>query len=144
MRKIYFYAFFAMIAVAFCSCDMFNKKTEPFSQAGLHGLWLEEGTQHYVRFLEQRADTATFEWGKEWNVDQKVYEDRLEDYGNGWFKYELKFVDNENKLTQINMMEQNQAAIPQVYVVTVLTAKRLEYYKDGYKNEKKAYNKVTE
>jgi len=134
----------ALVGIALTSCDMFNKKTEPFSQAGLHGLWLEEGTQHYVRFLEQRADTATFEWGKEWNVDQKVYEDRLEDYGNGWFKYELKFVDNQNKLTQVNMMEQNQAAIPQVYVVTLLNSKRLEYYKDGYKNEKKAYNKVTE
>ena len=145
MTKYFKYVFFALLAVAFTGCEMFsNKKAEPYSQTALHGLWLEEGTQHYMRFLDQKADTSTFEWGKDWHEDQKVYEDRLKDYGDGWFKYQLKYVDNQNKLTQINMMDNGGAEIPQAYIVTTLTSKRLEFYKEGYPKEKQYYNKATE
>ena len=130
----------ALVSIAFIGCEMFDKKTESFSQSDLHGLWLEEGTQHYVRFLSEKADTSTFEWGKEWDVAQKVTEDKLVYHGNGWFKYELK----ENKLKEIHMMDNDGAVIYQGYVVTLLTGKRLEYYKEGYKNEKQYYNKVVQ
>jgi hypothetical protein len=116
---------------------MMGGDKEPYPQTDLHGLWVEEGTQHYVRFLTEKADTATFEWGKEWDVDKKVYEDRLKDHGNGWFKYELK----NNKLKEIHMMDNGGAEIPQIYIVTLLTDKRLEYYKEGYKSEKYYFNK---
>ncbi len=119
---------------------MFNKQTDPFPQSDLHGLWLEDGTQHYVRFLSEKADTATFEWGKEWDVAQKVTEDKLKYHGNGWFKYELK----NNKLKEIHMMDNGGAEIPQVYIVTILSSKRLEYYKEGFKSEKQYYNKVVQ
>ena len=144
MTRYFQWTLVVLIAGVLTGCEMFNKKTEPFSQVALHGLWLEEGTKHYVRYLEQKADTATYEWGKEWDEAQKVTEDRLVDYGNGWFKYELKYVDNQNKLTQISKMDNDGADIYERYIVTALSDKRLEYYKEGYPNEKQYYNKVTE
>ena len=144
MKKFFQWTLVALVVVALTGCEMFNKKAEPFSQVALHGLWLEENTQHYVRYMEQQADTATYEWGKEWDLDQSVTEDRLKYHGNGWFKYELKYVDNQNRLTQINMMDNGGAEIPQVYIVTVLSDGRLEYYKEGYPKEKQYYNKVKE
>jgi len=105
-------------------------------------LWLEEGTQHYVRYLPESV--STYEWGKEWDEAQGVYENRLVNYGNGWFKYGLKYIDNQNKLTQINMMDNGGADIPQVYIVTVLTGKRLEYYHSEDKKDKHVFNKVSE
>ena len=144
MTKYFRLVLMALVSIAFIGCEMFNKKDDPLSQTALHGLWLEEGTQHYMRFLTQKADTATFEWGKEWDVAQKVTEDRLKDYGNGWFKYELKYVNKQNKMTQIHMMDNGGAEIPQVYIVTPLNNKRLEFYKEGYSKEKQYYNKVIE
>lgn len=146
MNRYFQWAIVALVAVFLTGCEFFNKKTEPFSQVALHGLWQEEGTQHFVRYLEQKADTATatYEWGKEWDVAQKVTEDRLVDYGNGWFKYELKYVDNQNKLTQINKMDNDGADIYERYIVTVLSDSHLEYYKEGYPKEKQYYNKVIE
>ena len=142
MNRYFQWALVALLAVVFTGCEMFNKKTDPFSQSDLHGLWLEEGTQHYVRYLAQKADTATYEWGKEWDLDQKVTEERLVDYGNGWFKYELKYVDNQNKLTQINMMDNHGVEGYQRYIVTALTDKRMEYHHIDDKNDKHILNKV--
>lgn len=136
-RKFIYLALVAIVGIAFSSCSMMGGDKEPYPQTDLHGLWVEEGTQHYVRFLTEKADTATFEWGKEWDVDKKVYEDRLKYHGNGWFKYELK----NNKLKEIHMMDNGGAEIPQIYIVTLLTDKRLEYYKEGYKSEKYYFNK---
>ena len=144
MNKCFQWTLVSLIAVVLTGCELFNKKAEPFNQVDLHGLWLEEGTEHYVRYLEQKADTATYEWGKEWNVDQNVTEERLKLHGNGWFKYELKYVDNQNRLTQINMMDNGGAEIPQVYIVTVLSDGRLVYNKEGYPKEKQYFNKVKE
>ena len=132
------------VAVVLTGCEVFNKQTEPFSQADLHGLWLEEGTQHYVRFMAQKADTATYEWGKEWDEAERVTEERLVDYGNGWFKYELKYKDKQNKLSQIHMMDNGGVDIYQISIVTVLNSNRLEFYKDGHPKEKQYFNKVNE
>ena len=131
------YLLIAFVAAAMTSCGFFNKETDTFSQSDLHGLWLEEGTQHYKRFLTEKADTSTYEWGKEWNIDDRVYEERLVDYGNGWFKYQLK----NNQLEEIHMMDNGGVEGTQLYVVTLLNANRLEYYKSGYKNDKHYFNK---
>ena len=70
-------------------------------------------------------------------LSEDVYEEDLTPHGNGWFKYELK----NNKLKEIHMMDNGGAEIPQIYIVTLLTDKRLEYYKEGYKSEKYYFNK---
>ena len=136
MTRYFRLVLMALVSIAFIGCEMFDKKTESFSQSDLHGLWLEEGTQHYVRFLSEKADTATFEWGKEWDVAQKVTEDKLVYHGNGWFKWKLV----EAELKELHLMDNDGAPIPKIYTVTKLTSSEL-VYKDNV-NREHSFSKV--
>jgi hypothetical protein len=97
MRKSIQFLFLAFVAAALASCDMFNKNTPSYSLSDLQGKWLEDGTQHYVRFTtESAADLKTgYLWGYEWDLDDSqglevLESDVLADkHGNGWFMYQL-------------------------------------------------------
>jgi hypothetical protein len=145
MRKSIQFLFLAFVAAALASCDMFNKNTPSYSLSDLQGKWLEDGTQHYVRFTtESAADLkAGYLWGYEWDLDDSqglevLESDVLADkHGNGWFMYQL----SADELLEINKMNQGWADIPKVYVVTALNSSRLTYYLKGYKNEKVSFTK---
>ena len=143
MKKFYYLALVALVGIAFSSCSLLGGDKNPeYRLSDLQGLWEENGTKHYVRFTTEQSDEAGYLYGREWDEADDITEAELTPYGNGWFKYELKFADKQNKLTQVNMMEKNQAAIPQVYVVTILTGKRLEYYEKDHTNIKFYFSKV--
>ena len=145
MRKFYYLALVALVGIAFSSCSMLGGDKEPsYRLSDLQGLWQENNTQHFVRFTTDKSDEANYLYGREWDEAEDIFEEDLKPYGNGWFKYELKYVDNQNKLTQISKMDNDGADIYERYIVTALSDKRLEYYKEGYPNEKQYYNKVTE
>lgn len=129
--------FIAVVSVGLCNCG--KDKQTGFQMADLHGLWLEEGTQHYMRFLEEKADTSNFEWGKQWDEADKVTEDRLEYHKNGWFMYEL----DGSRFTLIHMMRNGGVEIPKVYTVKTLNASRLEFVEeDDRNNVKYKFDKV--
>ena len=97
------------------------------------GLWLENGTEHYVRFTTEQADT-TYQYGYEWDgKDEVTEEDVLNDkYGNGWFKWLLE----KPQLTEIHLMSNGGGDIPKIYTITKLTETELQYYeKDKPKNK---------
>lgn len=141
MRKSIQFLFLSFVAVALASCDMFNKNTPSYSLSDLQGKWLEDGTQHYVRFTtESAADLkAGYLWGYEWDLAEEVDEEYVLDdkHGNGWFMYQL----SADELLEINQMNQGWADIPKVYIVTALTSSKLTYYLKGYKNEKVSFTK---
>lgn len=117
----------AVIAVVMTSC--FGPTNEPsFVEADLLGLWQEEGAEAYVRFTSEQDETGEYKYGREWDESEDVYEEDLQQYGNGWFKYKLVKSD----LTEIHLMDNGGADIPKVYVVVKLTAAELEY-RDEYK-----------
>lgn len=126
-----------LVSVVMTSC--FGPSNEPsFVEADLLGLWQEEGTEAYVRFTSEADETGEYKYGREWNEDEDVYEDDLQQYGNGWFKYKLVNSD----LTEIHLMDNGGANIPKVYFVVKLTAGELEY-RDEYKNTHR-FEKVLE
>lgn len=137
MKKIYYLALVALVGVAMSSCSMLNPKQE-FQLSDLQGLWLENNTQHYVRFTTEKSDEASYLYGREWNEAEDVFEEDLLPYGNGWFKY--KFETNGN-LTEIHLMDNGGAEIPKVYVVTVLTDTQLSYYEKDQTSSKFSFSK---
>lgn len=130
MKKVYFLALIALVAVAFSSC-----KNDPvFQLSDLQGKWLEDGTEHYLTFLTDKADKEDYMWGYEYDLAQDVTEEDVldDEHGNGWFMYRL----DKAELLEIHKLNQGWADVPKVYTVTVLTAKKLEYHLKDYKNEK--------
>lgn len=118
----------AMIAVTMTSCWYVPAPEVVFNEADLLGLWQEEGAEAYVRFTSEQDETGEYKYGREWDESEDVYEEDLQQYGNGWFKYKLVKSD----LTEIHLMDNGGADIPKVYVVVKLTDAELEY-RDEYK-----------
>ena len=82
MRKFYYLALIALVGLVFSSCQ---KETPEFRTSDIQGLWLEDGTQHYVRFTDEQSDETGYFYGREWDVAEDVHEEDLVPYGNGWF-----------------------------------------------------------
>ena len=118
----------AVISVVMTSCWEVPAPEVVFNEADLLGLWQEEGTEAYVRFTSEQDETGEYKYGREWEESEDVYEEDLQQYGNGWFKYKLVKSD----LTEIHLMDNGGADIPKVYVVVKLTDAELEY-RDEYK-----------
>ena len=137
MRNFRF-LFLALVGIALASCNMFNNKPE-YQLSDLQGLWLENNTEHYVRFTKEQSDETGYLYGREWDEAEDITEDDLLPKGNGWFKY---LFETTGSLTEIHLMDNGGAEIPKVYVVTVLTDTELSYYEKDHKSIKFSFSKV--
>ena len=122
-RKLIFSTVLAMVAIAMTSCFGPNNEEPTFNEANLLGLWLEEGTEAFVRFTAEQDETSEYKYGRQWDESEDIFESDLKPYGNGWFKYKLVKSD----LTEIHLMDNGGAEIPKVYVVVKLTDTELQY-----------------
>ena len=132
-----------MLAVTvLAGCNIIgNKEPEPaFRLQDLQALWLEDNTEHFVRFTTEESDEAGYLYGREWDEAEEVYESDLLPYGNGWFKYSFEVKDG--KLTEIHLMDNGGAEIPKIYVVTKLTDTELAYYEKSYPGITYSFGKV--
>lgn len=152
MKKLFYWTLFVFVSIAFNSCSLFGgggKSNDPnFQISDLQGLWEENHTQNYVRFTADRAEEYPYFYGREWDEGEDVTEQDLLDTwtqlgirGDGWFQY--KFETNGN-LTEIHFMDNGGGEIPKVYVVSVLTDTKLEYYEKDYTSNKFYFSKVVE
>ena len=130
----------AVTGVVLASCSgMFNKPEYKLSD--LQGLWLENGTQHYVRFTTEQSDEAGYLYGREWDEAEDTKEEDLLPRGNGWFKYKF---ETAGDLHEIHFMDNDGALIPKEYIVSKLTDTSLEYYEKEYKQNKFYFTKMVE
>ena len=136
MKKIFNLKFLviALIGMAMMSC----KNDPEFHVSDLQALWLENGTQHYVRFTDEQSDRSGYFWGREWDLNEDVHEEDLEPYANGWFHYQL---EKKGDLHEIHVMDNNGAVIPKEYVVSKLTSSELEYHEKDDKGHKFYFTK---
>jgi hypothetical protein len=141
MKKIFSWMLIALVGIAFCSCEGFGKKQTDFYLSDLQGKWLEDDTQHYVRFTEESAASIKpgYLWGYEWHEDEDVTEEdvKADQYGNGWFIYRL----DKDELMEIHQMNQSWGVQPKIYILTVLTSQKMTYHLQDYKNEKTYFTK---
>jgi hypothetical protein len=143
MKRIFYLALVALVAVAFSSCSLMGKKGEPqFNLGDLQGYWQENNTQHFIHFTTEKSDENPYLYGYEWDVKDDVTEqDVLADkYGNGWFKY--WFETEKGGLHELHLMTNGGAEIPKEYIVTVLTGTKMEYYEQGRPNTKYYFSKI--
>ena len=140
MKKLII-AILSVLTCAFTSCIGWgNGGEEPtFQLSALQGLWQEDNTQHYVRFTTEQSDEVGYLYGREWDEAEDIHEEDLLPQGNGWFKY---LFETNGQLTEIHLMDNGGAEIPKVYVVSVLTDTRLEYYEKEYPAFKYYFNEV--
>lgn len=143
---------FKLLLVALCglllaSCVPNNKPT--FYLHDLQGLWLEDGTEHYVRFTTEQSDEAGYLYGREWDEAEDIHEQDLLDAretlgkpGNGWFKY--LFVTDDEELKELHLEDISEAEIPKNYIVTKLTSTTLEYYEKDHKGITFSFQKMVE
>lgn len=131
---------------------MFNKTTPEYQLSDLQGLWLENNTEHYVRFTTEQSEETGYLYGREWDeadwYDEGSYEDFLIEQrnkqgypGNGWFKY---LFETSGSLTEIHLLDNGGAEIPKVYVVSKLNDTALEYYEKEQKSVKFYFTKMVE
>lgn len=131
---------------------MFNRTTPEYQLSDLQGLWLENNTEHYVRFTTEQSDETGYLYGREWDeadwYDEGSYEDFLIEQrnkqgypGNGWFKY---LFETSGSLTEIHLLDNGGAEIPKVYVVSKLNDTALEYYEKEQKSVKFYFTKMVE
>lgn len=131
--------FIALMGLAMVACTPEEDQTE-FYLKDLQGLWRNDNTTTwYMRFTDEQADQAGYLWGREWgDGGDDVTEEDLQYHGNGWFQYQLEI---KGDLHEIHMMDNQGAPIPQEYIVTLLTDKKLIYHKKGYSNQKYRFTK---
>ena len=152
MKKFYYLALCALIGVTLSSCFGPGNNNPEFKLSDLQGLWLENNTEHFVRFTTEQSDEAGYLYGREWNDDEWEDEGSYEDFlieqrekqgfpGNGWFKYEFKTTGD---LTEIHLMDNGGAEIPKIYIVSILNDGNLEYYEKDRPNWKYTFTKVVE
>ena len=133
-KRIVFLSVLAVIAVTMTSCWNVPEPEVVFDEANLLGLWskgdatgLDSVPVEFVRFTAEQDETGEYKYGRQWNESEDIYEEDLVPYGNGWFKYKLVKSD----LTEIHLMDNGDAEVPKVYVVTKLTDTELQY-KDNF------------
>lgn len=144
MRKFHLFALVALVTIAFTSCNMIGGggKSQPeYQLSALQALWVENGTQHFVRFTTEQSDEPKYFYGREWDEAEDVTEADLTPYGNGWFKY---WFETNGGLHELHLMDNDGAVIPKEYIVSVLTDTKLEYYEKDNKSRKTYFNKVVE
>lgn len=140
-NKFSVFSLLIVVAAVLIGCN--PNGTIEYSLSDLQGLWLENGTEHYMRFTTDAADSlkAGYLWGYEWDEGEGTnWEDLFKAdmyHGNSWFIYRLE----GEKWLQINAMSIGSGVIPETYVITTLNKSTFEYYKEGYKNEKQTYTK---
>lgn len=87
--------------------------------------------QHHVDTTWFRVYTAEpagdgYCWGKEWDTSEDIYEEDLQPYGNGWFKWK----NDAESVLEIQMTDINGAAIPYGYRVLQIDSERMQFIED--------------
>jgi hypothetical protein len=139
--KAFKFLLVALAGIVLSSCSLLGggDKEPSYQLSSLQALWLENNTQHYVRFTTEQSNETGYLYGREWDEADDIYEEDLQPQGNGWFKY--KFESNGG-LHELHLMDNGGAEIPKEYIVSKLTDTDLEYYEKDYKSIKYRFSKV--
>lgn len=139
--KAFKFLLVALTGIVLSSCSLLGggDKEPSYQLSSLQALWLENNTQHYVRFTTEQSNETGYLYGREWDEADDIYEEDLQPQGNGWFKY--KFESNGG-LHELHLMDNGGAEIPKEYIVSILTDTDLEYYEKDYKSIKYRFSKV--
>ncbi|MCQ2342438.1 MAG: hypothetical protein MJZ75_02950 [Paludibacteraceae bacterium] len=115
------------------SCTPKDEVASPQPDRLLIGTWQENATRHFVRFLSADEDpmVGEYRFGYEWDEDDDVHPEDLIWHGNGWFKWKVETDTVSHKsvirLTEIQLMDNGGAELPDTYIITTLNSTTFEY-----------------
>lgn len=103
------------------------------------GKWQHAVDTGWYRVYTMEPAGDEYCWGREWNTEEDIYEEDLQPYGNGWFKWKKDGDD----VVEIHMTDFQTAAIPHEYEIMHLNNQQMRY-KEVADAHKQQFNKCTE
>lgn len=95
------------------------------------GTWQHTADTNWYRVYTTEPAGDDFCWGREWNEGEDIFEEDLQPYGNGWFKW--KKTDKE--VLEWHMTDNNSASIPFEYKVLTLDEEQMCLYRKEYREK---------
>ena len=73
-KSVFSFLIAALVSMAFSSCSLIGGggNDPEYRLSDLQGLWLENNTEHYVRFTTERSDETNYLYGREWDEAEEV------------------------------------------------------------------------
>ena len=103
------------------------------------GKWQHVIDTGWYRVYTMEPAGDDYYWGHEWNTSDDIFEEDLNPYGNGWFKWK-KEGDN---VTELHMTDNQSASIPYQYQMQRLNNQEMRY-KETADNERQVFSKCPE
>lgn len=103
----------------------------------LLGRWQHCIDTTWYRVYTQEPAGEGYNWGREWDTSEDIYEEDLLPYGNGWFKWKKE----EESVIELHMTDIKGASIPYEYKVLKLDPKQLQF-KENFSTEKHLFRKI--
>ena len=103
------------------------------------GKWQHVIDTGWYRVYTMEPAGDDYYWGREWNTSDDIFEEDLNPYGNGWFKWK-KEGDN---VMELHMTDNQSASIPYQYQMQRLNNQEMRY-KETSDNERQVFSKCPE
>ena len=101
------------------------------------GKWQHVIDTGWYRVYTMEPAGDDYYWGREWNTEDDVYENDLQPYGNGWFKWKKEGED----LVEVHVTDHAGAVVPRSYKMLKLDGQVMKY-REQLDSEKHLFRKI--
>ena len=101
------------------------------------GRWQHTVDTGWYRVYTTEPAGEDYYWGREWNTTEDIFEEDLQPYGNGWFKWKKE----GNELLEVHMTDNRGAAVPREYQMLKLNGKVMNC-RETLDREKHSFRKI--
>ena len=101
------------------------------------GRWQHTVDTGWYRVYTTEPAGEDYYWGREWNTNEDIFEEDLQPYGNGWFKWKKE----GNELLEVHMTDNRGAAVPREYHMLKLDGKVMNC-RETLDREKHSFRKI--
>lgn len=101
------------------------------------GRWQHTVDTGWYRVYTTEPAGDDYYWGREWNTEEDIFEEDLQPYGNGWFKWKK----DGDELLEVHMTDNRGAAVPREYQMLKLDGKVMNC-RETLDREKHSFRKI--
>lgn len=101
------------------------------------GRWQHTVDTGWYRVYTTEPAGDDYYWGREWNTTEDIFEEDLQPYGNGWFKWKKE----GNELLEVHMTDNRGAAVPREYQMLKLDGEVMNC-RETLDREKHSFRKI--
>lgn len=101
------------------------------------GRWQHTVDTGWYRVYTTEPAGEDYYWGREWNTTEDIFEEDLQPYGNGWFKWKKE----GDELLEVHMTDNRGAAVPREYQMLKLDGEVMNC-RETLDREKHSFRKI--